>query len=510
MKKPYKYPEHCIFSSLAAIKDKHVTIMGLGLNGGGEAAARFFAKHGALLTITDMKTESQLRTTLDSLASDPNIDQSRIRYVLGKHDVNDFTGADVVIKNPGVKIENNEYLAAAKHIETDISIFLRFTKAPIIAVTGSKGKSSTVSAIHYGLCKAGYTAFLGGNITVSPLSFLDKTNEETPVVLELSSWQLADLRGRKILKPKISLLTTIVPDHQNWYGSMEAYVADKKLIYSDQDASDITICAADELWGDLFASETKGTVIRYSKKPFANSSIKGAWLDGSGIGWSSVPNMTAVENIHDLRGTELLEKSSTPSLILKNLIVPGLHMRENVLNAALILHILGVSGEKIQSIMEEFPGIHHRLEFFHRWEISEVKRILFYNDSASTVPEATAAALESFTKPVHLICGGTDKVLDFSPLAQVIHKAESIHLLSGTGTDKLIILLNEKGITYQGPFNTLNDLLTNLKNYLSVRTDGSITEEITVLSPGATSFGMFVNEFDRGNSFKKAVIDLFC
>ena len=226
----HSYSSTCAFSSINAIKDKHVTVMGLGLNGGGEAAVRFFLKKGAYVLVTDMKTEEQLKPTIERLNSDPDLDTSRLTYRLGEHRIEDFENADCVIKNPGVKYEGNKYLAAAKAIETDLSIFLRFTECPIIAVTGSKGKSSTVSAIYYGLKEAGYKTFLGGNITVSPLSFIDEVSSDTPVVIEFSSWQLSDLRGRKVLKPHISIITKIVPDHQNWYGNMEDYVADKRLM----------------------------------------------------------------------------------------------------------------------------------------------------------------------------------------------------------------------------------------------------------------------------------------
>ena len=187
----YFYSDKPAFETLEDIKNKNVTVMGLGLNGGGEATVRFLLKHGANVTITDMKSKEQLESTIKSLENDSSLDTSKIKYTLGCHNIEDFKNADVVIKNPGVKIEGNKFLAEAKQIETDISMFLHFTKAPIIAVTGSKGKSSTVSAIHFGLSQAGFTTFLGGNITVSPLTFLEKTNEDTPVVLELSSWQLA-------------------------------------------------------------------------------------------------------------------------------------------------------------------------------------------------------------------------------------------------------------------------------------------------------------------------------
>ena len=179
------YSDKPAFQTLEDIKNKNVLVMGLGLNGGGEATVRFLLKHGANVTITDMKTKEQLASTISSLENDKELDCSKIKYVLGCHNIEDFENADVVIKNPGVKFTGNKYLAVAKQIETDLSIFLHFTKAPIIAVTGSKGKSSTVSAIHYGLTQAGFQTFLGGNITVSPLTFLDKTSEKTPVVLEL-------------------------------------------------------------------------------------------------------------------------------------------------------------------------------------------------------------------------------------------------------------------------------------------------------------------------------------
>ena len=141
------YPQGCVFKSLEDIKDKKITVMGLGLNGGGEACVKFFLKHGAFVIATDMKTTEQLRPTIDSITSDKSIDHSRLMYVLGEHRMEDFETADCVIKNPGVKYQGNKYLEAAKAIETDISIFLNFTKAPVIAVTGSKGKSSTVNSM---------------------------------------------------------------------------------------------------------------------------------------------------------------------------------------------------------------------------------------------------------------------------------------------------------------------------------------------------------------------------
>ncbi len=466
---PHVYPRQCAFKSVEDIKEKKVTIMGLGLNGGGEAAVRFFLKKGAYVTVTDMKTEEQLRPTIERLAADSSLDTSRLTYRLGEHKIEDFEQADCVIKNPGVKFEGNKYLAAARAIESDLSIFLRFTNCPIIAVTGSKGKSSTVSAIYYGLTQAGYTAFLGGNITVSPLTFFDEVTSDTPVVIEFSSWQLADLRGRGVLRPHISLITKIVPDHQNWYGDMESYVADKRLIYADQTKGDYSIFDSDD-WGDRFAAESKATVLRYGDKA--------SW-----------------------------------KIDLGELLVPGIHMRTNAKNAALVMHLMGITDDRIKEILSRWPGIDHRLQYFHSWKNAAGTTVKFYNDSCATVPEAAAAASQAFGKPVTLMTGGTEKGLELTPLIKTLTvpdadtiKVKDIYLLAGTATDKLLPELDKAGVKYHGPFNGLEPLLNEARENLLNENAG---EEIFVFSPGATSFGMFSNEFDRGNKYMTAVKEIF-
>lgn len=521
---PYVYPEGCAFNTLEDIRGKKITVMGLGLNGGGEACVRFFLRHGAFVTITDMKTSEQLAPTIKRLNSDPDLDKDRFTYVLGEHRIEDFADADCVIKNPGVKIQGNKYLAVAKRIESDISIFLHFTKAPIIAVTGSKGKSSTVSALDFSLRNAGFKSFLGGNITVSPLTFLERTDGTTPVVLELSSWQLADLRGRKALKPKIAIITKIMPDHQNWYGSMESYVNDKKLIYADQGPEDYTILDFDEddylkdcrspepgckCWGDVFAKETKGTVLRYSKFQLPKD-VFGAYQvkeDRSTVGYIQLPG--------DSEGRK----------VMGQLQVPGEHMKTNVLNAALALSLMNVAPEQILSIVGIWKGITHRLERFHEWQSPESGiKVSFYNDSCATVPEAAAAASQAFARKVILLTGGTDKNLNFEPLAKVLrgeggaeakYQPLQTYLLAGSGTDKLLARLADPKQCL-GPFESLEIMLgvlkANLQNPSADRVYKFYPDDDpipVVFSPGATSFGMFSNEFDRGNKFKDAVKQIF-
>ncbi len=510
----HSYSKTCAFSSINAIRDKHVTIMGLGLNGGGEAAVRFFLKKGAYVLVTDMKTQEQLQATVDKINNDPELDTSRLTYRLGEHRIEDFENADCVIKNPGVKYEGNKYLAAAKAIETDLSIFLRFTDCPIIAVTGSKGKSSTVSAIYYGLKTAGYKTFLGGNITVSPLTFIDEVSLDTPVVIEFSSWQLADLRGRGVLKPHISIITKIVPDHQNWYGNMEDYVADKRLIYANQDGGDYSIFDFDgdepgtgpdtalhpnaDTWGNLFADESKATVLRYGKTGIGEKNF-GVWQEkGPGNTWV---------------GKVLLPHMNKPETILRGLSVPGDHMKTNVLNAALVMYLMGIPADKTAKILGEWQGVEHRLQYFHSWKNQAGVQFKFYNDTCATVPEAAAAATQAFEKPVVLLTGGTDKGLELNKFTEaVINKdgnftpVKAMYFLAGTATDKILPELDKAGVKYNGPFASLAEALDAINADLQTAAG---EDEAVVFSPGATSFGMFANEFDRGNQFMAGVKERF-
>jgi UDP-N-acetylmuramoylalanine--D-glutamate ligase len=452
-----------------SISGLKATVMGLGLNGGGLASARFLAERGALVTVTDMKDEAALAPSMAALEG------LGIRYVLGRHEMADFEGADLVVKNPAVR-PDSPYLRAAKSVETDLSLFLRLTRSPILAVTGSKGKSTVSSAMNRGLVEAGYRAFLGGNIAVSPLGFIGETGPDTPVVLELSSWQLADMRGMGVLRPKVAVLTSIMPDHMNRYSSMEEYVADKRLIYADQGPDCFTVCNRDQGWGRSFAAETRGSVLWYSDR---DEDLAGAWLEDAGSRprgfYRAAPGAPAEE----ILGDELL--------------VPGAHQRKNLLAASLALRAFGLPAAAIEKAMAGFPGVEHRLEFF-----AESGGVRWYNDSAATIPQAVGAALRSFDCPLVLITGGTDKNLDFEPLRADIRRASEIVLLAGSGTDKLRALLDGEGIPYAGPYAELGAAVEEAGR--RARSGG-----VVLLSPGCTSFGMFLHEFDRGAKFKETV-----
>ncbi len=461
-----------------------VTIMGLGLHGGGFTSAKYFASRGAIVTVTDLKSKEILEDSIKKLKEYP------INFVLGYHNEEDFSNADLIIKNPAVPINSPVLKIAASNnipIETDISIFLKEIKNrnPIIAVTGSKGKSTTATAIYYCLKKYFPNTKLGGNITVSPLNFLDNLVPKAPIVLELSSWQLADLKNKSILNPLVSLLTPIMPDHMDRYNSMDDYIADKKLIFEEQTENNNTVFNFDDSYQKNFFNETKAKSLYYSNKALPHG-LQGAYLsDKTGYIKISEPAV---------------------KILPETLTIPGEHNRMNLLAAALACYIFYTTNNtksskaqiagNISYALQEFPGIEHRLEFFH-----EYNGLKFYNDSAATIPQATAAAVKSIKEPVNLITGGTDKNIDFSGLETALTIPENIFLLKGTGTDKIIPLLESCKIKYFGPFDNLKEaVLCTVKN--------SAPGSCVIFSPGCTSFGMFKNEFDRGIQFKKIVMEL--
>ncbi len=445
-------------------KNKKVTIMGLGLNGGGLASAIFFAKEGAEVTVTDLRTREILSPTIEKLKD------FSINYTLGEHLDDDFINADIVIKNPGVR-RDSKYLKLAKRVETDISIFLSRVNSPIIAVTGSKGKSSTVSAIYSVLKDVYPDARLGGNITVSPLTFISDISEKTPVVLELSSWQLADIKSKKCLNPQICAITNIMNDHQNAYNSIYEYADDKAVIFENFPKD--TILNYDDEFTKYFEKSLKNKPLYFSKTELP-ANIDGAFLSGNREGYIRINNIT--------------EK-----ILPKELSIMGEHQRINLLLAGLILYRFGISSEIIKTGLSKFPGIPYRMEL-----VKEKNSIKYYNDSAATIPEAVIAAINSFNTPLILITGGTDKELEFESVKDDFKKPRLIYLLKGTGTDKLIKVLDREKINYYGPYNSLEELIEILKKDL---TPG----DSVLFSPGATSFGMFNNEFHRGDQFKKII-----
>ena len=463
-------------AAVADLRGVRATVMGLGLHGGGLATTQFLVRHGAHVTVTDLKPQATLHPTLEQL-------DSSVRVVLERHETADFTGADLVVKNPGVPA-GSPFLHAARRagtpIETDISLFRRLHPAnPLLAVTGSKGKSTTAAALHHGLQHWHADARLGGNITVSPLAFADQLTPRTPVVLELSSWQLGDLPDPELLRPRVAALTNILPDHQDRYPSLRAYARDKLRVFAGQSAADCAILGVDSArwiesppaarqWHIAVGALPRG-------RPGAVVDGDRVWLqpEAPGAGGHPVPLVEAGQ-------------------------LPGRHSLLNLAAAALALVAFVGDAEvaQIARTLGAFGGLEHRLEPVLQW-----RGVRFVNDSAATMPHATAAALGALPAPITLIAGGTDKQLDFAVLRAALAPVTAVVLLAGTATGKLGAALAGSGLPTHGPF-------TGLKAAVQAAVAATPAGGTVLFSPAATSFGMFAHEFDRGQAFKRVVAEL--
>ncbi len=456
--------------------DKRITVFGLGLNMGGVGTVAYLALQGAReIIVTDIKTKEELAPSIEKLERYKNI-----IWVLGQHRPEDFTTVDMVVKNPGIPW-TNEYIKLAEArgipVEMDSSLFFRRCKNPIIGITGSKGKTTTSTLIAHVLTEAKRENVSVGISQVGVLGVLDQITPESQVVFELSSWRLSALAHiRK--SPAIAVLTNIYPDHQNYYHSMEAYMADKAQIFLHQKASGICIANWDNALVREMVQDAPGTVLWFSTTGRVEGD--GAWLEGEVLMLS-----------HQGKEQALLPLSDVP--------LRGEHNVGNVLAAALAALASGLTIAEIRSGIMNFPGVPHRLE-----KVAEKEGITYYNDTAATIPDAAVASLQSFTEPVILIAGGSDKQLSFDDLArEIAHRPKKLILFRGEGTDRLLLALR--------PLLPLEerdrhfDIVDTMAEAIRLARESAVPGDVVLLSPGTASFGLFKNEFDRGEQFRVVV-----
>ncbi len=454
-------------------KNKNVLIFGLGLNDGGLGMAEYFIRKGAKITITDGKTEQELLPTLEKLKKYTG------KFVLhmGGHIEADFIDNDIIIRNPAIK-PNNKYLQIAKNakklIYMEMVLFHKFANGLKIGITGTKGKSTTTTLI-YKLLKQKYDkrVFLGGNIGKSAVKFMDKLQEDSISVLELSSFQL-DNMGENNISPNIAVITNIHTDHLDWHGTREDYIKAKENIFKYQSSKDYAILNYDDPMCKDISRRAKANLITFS--------------------------------IHDVQATYFIDKHlniferGKKIFTLKSIKLQGEHNKSNIICAIATTKVLKVSNKDICKIIESFKGIEGRQEF-----VRKINNVRFYNDTTATNVEALKSMLDTFSlvysKKIILIFGGVDKGLDYTRVIKDIEDhVKYVVLLEGTASDKLRTLLSNN-IKTSRKFSDFKQAITHAYN-------NSNSGDIVVLSPAAASFNMFKNEFDRGKQFKSIVKSL--
>lgn len=427
-------------------RGKKITVMGLGLLGRGIGDAKYLAECGAELIVTDLKPREKLAESVAQLEKFPNI-----TFVLGEHRLEDFCDRDFILKAAGVPLDS-PYIAEAKKnnipVRMSADLFAEISGIPIIGVTGTRGKSTVTHMLYAILKEARKRVLLGGNVRdVSNLALLPEVTTSHTAVLELDSWQLHGFGETKI-SPHIAVFTTFYLDHLNYYkNDLDAYLADKANIFLYQKPEDTLIigkqCAPAiiEKYGDKI--ESKIIVADELKLP-------DTW---------------------------------TPK-------IPGMHNRYNAALALAAARALGIPDEINRRAIESFTSVPGRLEF-----IAEKNGVKIYNDTTSTTPEATNVAITALsdvgrtTSYIILIMGGTDKGLNMNTLLAKLPEMKRVILLAGSGTDRIKDQLPNAAV-YE-----------NIEGAVAEAFKAAESEDIILFSPAFASFGMFKNEYDRGDQF---------
>ncbi|GAB4195554.1 MAG: UDP-N-acetylmuramoyl-L-alanine--D-glutamate ligase [Roseiflexaceae bacterium] len=472
---------------MTELRGKRALVMGLGVHGGGLGVARFLAGQGADVTVTDLRGPELLRSSLDALADLP------IRFVLGEHRDVDFQNADLVVRNPGVPRESR-YLqiarAAGAQIEMEMTLFFRLCPGPILGITGTKGKTTTTTLVGAMLREQLPQTVVAGNLRVSALEQLPALRPDTPVVLELSSFVLEGL-GEAGLSPRYAAVTNMSADHLDRYGSMESYAEAKRQIVAHQDASGLAVLNGSDPIVRAFAGATAGRVhFFYAGEPPAEDRerIRGGAIDATVVG----PD--AIRTTLGAAPGEWRTVCQTGDVALV-----GRHNLLNVAAASALAAGFGVEQAALLRALRGFKGVADRME-----PVRLLDGVTYINDTTATAPEAAIAALESLDAPIVLLAGGADKNLPFEGLAATIRRrARALVLLAGSATPKLQAALAVEGpqIDQHGPF---DDFAVAIAHARTLARAG----DVVLLSPGCASFGMFRNEFHRGEEFRRIVAGL--
>lgn len=432
----------------AHFRGKKITVMGLGLLGRGVGDACYLAECGADLIVTDLKPREALADSVAQLKSFKNI-----QFVLGEHRLEDFRDRDMILKAAGVPLDS-PYIAEAKKngipVRMSADLFAEISHIPVVGVTGTRGKSTVAHMVYAILKEARKPVLLGGNVRgISTLALLRDVMSSHIAVLELDSWQCQGW-GEMSMSPHIAVFTTFYRDHLNYYkNDTKVYLADKANIFLFQKSEDTLVL------GKQYAPTIIDT---YGKQIKSNILV------------------TDEQNLPDTWELRVL----------------GMHNRYNAALALAVARTLGIADAVSRKAMESFAGVPGRLEF-----MAERKGVKIYNDTTSTTPEATLAALSALDSAhTVLIMGGADKNLDMGALLAKLPEVKRVILLAGSGTSRILEWISGASV------------YDSLQGSVTEAFSSAVAGDNILFSPAFASFGMFKNEYDRGDQFNTIIRSL--
>lgn len=457
---------------LSDLEGKLIAVLGYGQEG--KATADYLIKHGIKPVLFDQKPWEKW-----SSDEKEKIKALNVNFIFGPDCFKELAGFDIGFKSPGIRI--SQVSVKGLQITSQTKWFFQHSPAKIIGVTGTKGKGTT-SALIYQMLKSSYqlsadscAAYLTGNIgEIQPFEILDDLKKDDWIVFELSSFQLQDLDR----SPHIGVVLMVTSEHLDYHQNQAEYTEAKAAIAKYQISDDFCVVNFDNQNSQKIASTSPGKKIYFSRR---ESLVNGVFIENEKV------------VIKEVLGQHFNFPISSVKL-------RGKHNLENICAAIAAAVCAGCPIENIENSVKEFKGLEHRLEF-----VAEKNGIKYYNDSFSTTPETTIAAIESFSEPLIVILGGSSKKSDFSSLGKVV--ASSPHL-------KAVVLIGQEAsriknsIVSAGDGNFKGKFLEgaeNLNQVFAAIKNQSLPGDVVLLSPACASFGMFKNYKDRGDQFKKYV-----
>jgi UDP-N-acetylmuramoylalanine--D-glutamate ligase len=456
-------------------KGKKVLVVGFGLSG--VASAKYLSKQGAKVTVTDQKSKPELMDSVNACAD------LKLEFELGKHNPKTFGMVDMIVSSPGIPPNLASFEEAKVKnipITSEVELAVSALKEPMIAVTGTNGKTTVTTLIGEMFKADGKPVFVGGNIGKPLLNHVSEGEKVDAVIAELSSFQI-DLMTT--MTPAVAVYTNFEEDHLDRYPNIDAYYNAKKKLFTQCDRNTFVVLNYDDPRVAKLAEETPGKVIWFTKKD--PMTIGGSFAEQFAGAYYVLATKQVIAKVNG--------KEETYDLAQFRLF--GEHNKENLMAAICVARAMNVSPKAIQTVINTFKGVTHRLEFIRKKD-----GVFFFNDSKGTNVMSVKRSLEAFSaNPIILIAGGKDKGMDFTPLVELVKKKCKILILLGEAKEKINRAIGDYAETY---------LVGTFEEAVLLAYQKSRSGDIILLSPGCSSYDMFRNFEERGDYFKKLVAQL--
>ena len=458
-----------MFQDVSSLKDKKILVVGLARTG--VALAHFLHKHGAIVTISDHKSKAELASHLELM------DDIQVTYELGGHTPKTFLQQDLIILSPGISpnLKIFEYARGqGVKVTGEFEFCSQFVKKPMIGLTGTNGKTTVSHMIYLMLKESGKKIWIGGNYGAPLSEYLLKPDDAEVLICEVSSFMLEHVQT---FTPKTVVFTNLAENHLDRYRNMEEYVNAKRKIFLNTNQNTTSILNADDSAVVELARDPavqRGRIFYFSRKQALEPQIM------------NIGGAVAIKGkIHVRTGPEI------EYFTLENMKMMGTHAIENVMAALLAAREYGATHQAIQSVIDTFKGMPHRLEY-----VRKVGGVEFYNDSKATNVQAVKRALEAFDENVILIMGGKDTNLTYSPIMEAITRKVKNLILIGEAKERINRDIGDSSETF---------LIGTFEEAVLIAYQKSRIGDKVLLSPGCSSFDMFENYIERGNYFKEMV-----